>query len=158
MKVEEFMVKNVITLEKDVSVLTATKMMNANMIGCLVALFCGRIVGILTERDLLKRVIEPCRNPKETKVSEIMTKNVIVGDPEMQLADATRLMFENRVKKLPVVEDDQLVGLITVTDIARAIQTDRRTIELVEALRNMHAVGESMQARASWPKDVLPEH
>ena len=137
------MVKNVITLEKDVSVQDATRMMNENGIGCLVAVDNGEIVGILTERDLLRRVLEVCRNPKETKVSEIMTKNVIVGDPDMQLVEATRLMFENKVKKLPIVEDRRLVGLITLTDIARATNVDEKTMHLVEALSNMHMVGQS---------------
>lgn len=107
------MVKNVITLEKDVSVRDAVRVMNENGIGCLVAVDNGEIIGILTERDLLRRVLETCKNPKETKVSEIMTRNVIVGNPDMQLVEATRLMFENKVKKLPIVEGDRLVGLIT---------------------------------------------
>jgi CBS domain-containing protein len=149
MKARELMVKNVITLEKDVSVQDAARMMNENGIGCLVAVDNGEIVGILTERDLLRRVLEVCRNPKETKVSEIMTKNVIVGDPDMQLVEATRLMFENKVKKLPIVEDRRLVGLITLTDIARATNVDEKTMHLVEALSNMHMVGQSR-----WQTDV----
>jgi CBS domain-containing protein len=143
------MVKEIVTLDKDVSVHDAARMMNEHRIGCLVALDNGEIVGILTERDLLERVLEACRNPKETKVSEIMTRNVIVGDPDMQLAEATRLMFENKVKKLPIVEDNRLVGLITLTDIARATHIDERTMKLVDALSNMHMLGESR-----WPINV----
>jgi CBS domain-containing protein len=143
MRARELMVKNVITLEKDVSVRDAARMMNENGIGCLVAVDNGEIIGILTERDLLRRVLETCKNPKETKVSEIMTRNVIVGDPDMQLVEATRLMFENKVKKLPIVEGDRLVGLITLTDIARATHVDEKTMNLVEALSNMHMVGQS---------------
>ena len=143
------MVKDIVTLDKDVSVHDAARMMNEHRIGCLVALDNGEIVGILTERDLLERVLEACRNPKETKVSEIMTRNVIVGDPDMQLAEATRLMFENKVKKLPIVEDNRLVGLITLTDIARATHVDEKTMKLVDALSNMHILGESR-----WPVNV----
>jgi CBS domain-containing protein len=143
MRARELMVKNVITLEKDVSVRDAVRVMNENGIGCLVAVDNGEIIGILTERDLLRRVLETCKNPKETKVSEIMTRNVIVGNPDMQLVEATRLMFENKVKKLPIVEGDRLVGLITLTDIARATHVDEKTMNLVEALSNMHMVGQS---------------
>jgi len=143
MRARELMVKSVITLERDVSVQDAARMMNENGIGCLVAVDNGEIIGILTERDLLKRVLETCRNPKETKVSEIMTRNVIVGDPDKKLVEATRLMFENKVKKLPIVEGDRLVGLITLTDIARATHVDKKTMNLVEALSNMHMVGQS---------------
>jgi CBS domain-containing protein len=143
MKAGELMIKEVITLEKDVSVHDAARMMTEKGIGCLVAVDNGEIVGILTERDLLKRVLETCRNPKETKVSEVMTKDVIVGYPDMELVEATRLMFERKVKKLPIVADRQLVGLITITDIARATHVDQKTMHLIEALSNMHMIGQS---------------
>ena len=87
------MVKDVITLQTGASAYDAVKLMNKNGIGCLVALDNGKIVGILTESDLLERVLEKCKNPKETRVSEIMTRQVIVGKPDMQLIEATRLMF-----------------------------------------------------------------
>jgi len=92
------MVKNVITLQTGASAYDAVKLMNKNGIGCLVAVDNGKVLGILTERDLLERVLEKCRNPKETDVSEIMTRQVIVGKPDMQLVEATKLMFENKVK------------------------------------------------------------
>jgi len=140
MRIHKLMVKDVITLQTDASAYDAVKLMNKNRIGCLVALDNGKIVGILTERDLLERVLEKCKNPKETRVSEIMTRQVIVGKPDMQLVEATRLMFENKVKKLPIVEGNRLAGLVTLTDIARATSVDRKTLELIEALSNMHMI------------------
>ncbi len=140
MKIKKLMVKDVITLETDASAYDAVKIMNKNRIGCLVAVYNGEIVGVLTERDLLERVLEKCKDPKETKVSEIMTKKVIVGHPDMELVEATRLMFENKVKKLPVVEGNQLVGLVTLTDIARITSVDKETIGLIEKLSNMHRI------------------
>ena len=110
----------------------AVKIMNRNKIGCLVAVHKNAVSGILTERDLLERVLEKCKNPKETMVSEIMTSHIIVGEPDMQLDEATKLMFENKVKKLPIMDGDRLVGLITITDIARATIVDKETIELFE--------------------------
>lgn len=140
MKIEKIMVKNVVTLQRDVSAYDAVKTMNKNRIGCLVVLYNDQVVGVLTERDLLERVLEKCKNPKETKVSEIMTRGVIVGRPDMELVEATRLMFEKKVKKLPIVEGDRLVGLVTLTDIARATSVDEKTIELIEKLSHMHLV------------------
>jgi len=131
MKIEKLMVKNVITLQRDVSAYDAVKLMNKNRIGCLVV-YNGQVVGILTERDMLERVLEECKDPKETKVSEIMTKQVIVGRPDMELVEATELMFEKKVKKLPIVENNRLVGLITLTDIARVAKLDKKTMELIE--------------------------
>jgi CBS domain-containing protein len=140
MKVKELMVKNVITLRTDTSALEATKLLNRNKIGCLVVVRDDDIEGILTERDLLQRVLEKSRNPKETKVSEIMTKDVIVGQPDMDISEATKIMMKNKVKKLPIVEKSHLVGIVTVTDIARATDIDKRTMELVDALSNMHVL------------------
>jgi CBS domain-containing protein len=132
MKVEEAMSKNVVTLQQDVSAYDAVKLMNENRIGCLVVLQYGQVVGIITERDMLERVLEKCKNPKETNITEIMTKRVIVGKPDMQLAEAAKLMFEKKVKKLPIVEGNRLVGLVTLTDLARMASLDKKTMELIE--------------------------
>jgi CBS domain-containing protein len=132
MKVERIMVRNVITLQRDFSAYIAVKIMNENRIGCLVVVNNGQVVGILTERDVLERLVEKCKNPKETRVSEIMTEKVMVGKPDMELVEATRLLFEKKVKKLPIVDGDRLVGLITLTDIARAASRDKELKELIE--------------------------
>jgi CBS domain-containing protein len=119
LKIEDIMVETVITVEADATVMKAVKVMNENEIGCLVITRKGRAVGILTERDLLKRVIGKSLNPAKTKVRDIMTKPLIAGYPDMDLEDATRLMFEKKIKKLPVVDNGRLKGLITLTDVAR---------------------------------------
>lgn len=119
LKVEDIMVEDVITVDSDMPVMKAVKLMNKNEIGCLVVTRRGKAVGIITERDLLRRVIAKMRDPTKTKVRQIMTKPLIVGDPNMELEDATKLMFERKIKKLPVLEGKNLVGLVSLTDIAR---------------------------------------
>jgi len=138
MIIENLMIRSVVTLPSCASVYEAVKLMNKNKIGCLVVVYNGEIVGILTERDLLERVLEKCRDPKEIAVSQIMTEHVIVGKPNMELSEATRIMFENGVKKLPIVKGNNLVGIVTLTDIARATSTDKETVELIRKLSNMH--------------------
>lgn len=134
------MIRSVITMSPDASAYEAVKISNKNKIGCLVVVDNNQIVGILTERDLLERILEKCRNPKETKISEIMTRHVVMGKPDMELSEATRLMFENKVKKLPIIDGNRLVGIVTLTDIARATSMDKETIGLVEKLSNMHVL------------------
>jgi len=134
----KLMVRDVVTLQKDASVHEAVRLLNKNKIGSLVVTHNGEIAGIVTERDLLERVLEKCRNPKETRVSEVMTRNVITGTPDMDALEATRLMFKIKVKKLPITEGNRLVGIVTLTDIARATSVDKKTIELIEQLSNMH--------------------
>ena len=120
LKVEDVMVEGVVTIDADATVMKAVKLMNENEIGCLIVMRRGRAVGIITERDLLKRVIAKSKNPKKTQVREIMTKPLIAGQPDMDLEEATKLMFKMKIKKLPVVEGQgKLLGLITLTDVAR---------------------------------------
>jgi CBS domain-containing protein len=120
LKVEDVMVEGVITVDSDASVMKAVSLMNENEIGCLVVTRRGKAVGIITERDLLTRVIVKSKNPKKTKVREVMTKPLISGQPDMDLEEATKLMFKMKIKKLPVVESEgRLAGLITLTDVAR---------------------------------------
>jgi len=120
LNVEDVMVEGVVTIDADATVMKAVQLMNENEIGCLIVMRRGRAVGIITERDLLKRVIAKSKNPKRTRVAEIMTKPLIAGQPNMDLEEATRLMFKMKIKKLPVVEPHgKLLGLITLTDVAR---------------------------------------
>ncbi|MFB0514145.1 MAG: cyclic nucleotide-binding/CBS domain-containing protein [Candidatus Bathyarchaeia archaeon] len=117
--VQNIMVSNVITTEKHALVIDAVKIMNQHGIGCLVAMENGSPVGIVTERDLLKRVLGESKNPKKIRVQEIMSSPLIVAKPDMDIEKVTRLMFDRKIKKLPIVEDGKLVGLVTFTDLLR---------------------------------------
>lgn len=136
MLVEDFMTRDVITVDVDTSVKEAVRLMNEYEIGCLIVVKSTECVGIITERDLLKRVIAESRNPETTKVSEIMSKPLIVGSTHMELEDAARLMFKRKIKKLPIVEDGRLKGLITLTDIARSAQIEPQMIRIIRELSN----------------------
>ena len=140
MQIRKIMVKKVKTVPMDTKVQKAVKIMNKNRINCLVVTYDKRIAGILTERDLLERVLEKGKDPKETEVSEIMTRQVLVGKPTMELVEASKFMFEKKVKKLPIMEKNRLVGIVTLTDIARATCVDEETMKLIEKLSNMHMI------------------
>jgi len=120
LKVEEVMVVDVITVEAEATVREAVDLMNTHEIGCLIVLGEEETpVGIITERDLLKRVLAKRKDPVRIKVSEIMSKPLVTGTPHMDLEAAARLMFKKKIKKLPVVENGRLVGLVTLTDLVR---------------------------------------
>jgi CBS domain-containing protein len=119
LKVEDVMVEDVITVDSDATVMEAVGLMNKHEIGCLIVTRKGKAIGIVTERDLLRRVLAKSRDPKKIKVRQIMTKPLIVGDPDMDVEDAARFMFRRKIKKLPVVEGGNLLGLVTLTDLAR---------------------------------------
>ncbi|UCG45496.1 MAG: CBS domain-containing protein, partial [Candidatus Bathyarchaeota archaeon] len=113
------MVTNVVTADVSLSIRQAVERMNKHEIGCLVVLEKGQYAGILTERDVLKRVVARGQNPEKTLVGDVMSKPLTVVDPDLGLDDAVKLMFEKRIKKLTVAKEEKLIGLITMTDIAR---------------------------------------
>ena len=123
MRVKDVMVTNVVTLHADQTVKHAARVMGEYGIGCLVILEDGGAVGMVTERDMLNRVIAVAADPEKTLVGQIMSKPVVTVEPDTMLEDAVELMFKHRIKKLPVVErsgvERKLVGLVTLTDIAR---------------------------------------
>jgi CBS domain-containing protein len=120
LQVEDVMVEEVVTTEEDTTVMQAVKIMNKLEIGCLIVVKKGKPAGILTERDLLRRVLAKSKDPKKTIVSEVMTKPLVFSKPHMEVEEAVKLMFKMKIKKLPVVgKNGQLAGLITLTDLVR---------------------------------------
>ena len=120
LKVEDLMVKNLITIEFDSSVKQAAESMNKYEIGCLIVCKKGDAVGIVTERDLLKRVVAKAKDVKTTRVEEIMSSPLTTVKPATEVEEAVKLMFQTKIKKLPVIDDKKHpIGLVTSTDIAR---------------------------------------
>lgn len=118
-KVADVMVKEVIAVDSVVTVREAVDLMNNYEIGCLVVLTGSRVDGIVTERDILKRVIGKSRDVNKTKIKEVMSRPVWVVSPNTELETALHTMLTRKIKKLPVVKEDRLIGLLTLTDIAR---------------------------------------
>ncbi len=130
MNVEDIMVKNVITVDKDEAVSNAVDIMNEHNIGCLIVVSDGIAIGILTERDLLKRVLAKSKDPRETKVREVMTRPLIYVGPDTDIDKAKEIMSKFGIKKLPVIDSEgRLVGLLTVTDIANSLERMLRKLD-----------------------------
>jgi signal-transduction protein with cAMP-binding, CBS, and nucleotidyltransferase domain len=120
-RVSELMTKDVIDcIEASDTVREAAERMKKLNRGCLIVIREGHPVGIITERDLVQRVIADYK-PASIKVSEVMSSPLITLGPEALVSDAANVMSENRIRRLPIVEGDQIVGMITVTDFARLL-------------------------------------
>jgi len=113
------MVQKVITVDEGVSLKEAVDLMNEHEIGCLVVCKNHCPVGILTERDLLKRVLANVPQLPQMSVQQVMSTPVCTGKPDMEIGEAVSLMVKQRIKKLPVADDQKLLGLVTLTDILR---------------------------------------
>jgi CBS domain-containing protein len=125
LKVKDIMVGEVITIEANVAVRKAVRLMNDREIGCLVVVQDGKPAGIVTERDMLKRVLVAGRDPRAVEVDEVMSKPLLFMEPEKEIEEAVKLMFKHKIKKLPVVENERLVGLVTLTDLIRSSEVNK---------------------------------
>lgn len=129
--VRDIMTKTVKTVRINASVREAVRRMNKFNIGAIIVLERKRPVGILSERDILRRIVEQCIDPSTVKVKEIMSSPVITINPDNSIEDAARLMTKKGIRKLPVVEDDRLVGIVTSVDLMGA---GPKLVDLLEDL------------------------
>lgn len=104
-------------IEPTASALEAAQRMNEVKIGSLVVLREGRLAGIVTERDLLTRVVAMQRDPATTRVEEVMTRDVLTCTPDTPMGEARQLMREHRVRHLPVYDGDRIVGMVSIGDL-----------------------------------------
>ena len=117
MRIKEIL-KNVRTIFPEDTVKEAASLMSKSHIGCLVAVDKKKkVVGIVTERDIIEKVNAKDKLASRVRVEDIMTPKVITIDANSLLDDAVYLMIKNKIKKLPVTENNQLVGIVTSTDI-----------------------------------------
>lgn len=115
--VREVMTRPVITADVDIDVLTAAKRMALANVGCLIVVSGDKPIGILTERDLVKKVVAKATDPQTVKVEDVMSSPLVTISPEASLRDAASLMLKSRIKRLPVTSNGRLVGIITDTDL-----------------------------------------
>lgn len=103
------------------SVFDALSLMADKGIGSLVVVEDGRPVGLFSERDYARNIILKGRTSKETKVADAMSSPVVVAHPEQSVEECMAVMTEKRVRHLPVMHNDQLVGIISIGDLVKAI-------------------------------------
>ena len=120
MKVKNLMNTNVASIDSEASVKDAASRMAQQEIGSLVVTEQGKPSGIVTERDLLSRVLALARNAEATQVKMVMSKPLICGSADMDVVDAARFMVNRGIKKLPVTQNGRLVGIVTLTDVCAA--------------------------------------
>jgi CBS domain-containing protein len=115
--VRDVMSKNVKVVRPDTSVQEVVATMNKFNIGSIIVVQGERPVGIITERDILKKQVEPCLAPETLTARHIMSSPIITINENVSIEEAARLMAKKRAKRLPVMNNDKLVGIITYTDI-----------------------------------------
>ncbi len=131
--VKDIMTKDVVTIEVARSVFDAAELMSAKGVGCLVVTDNAVPVGIVTERDFVRRIVAQ-RASLDAKVSEIMTKNLVTVDPDASIKDAARLMSSHKIRRLPVLKQNKLVGILVATDLVRNVGKKTTAEEILDAI------------------------
>ncbi|MGZ4348626.1 MAG: CBS domain-containing protein [Gaiellaceae bacterium] len=115
------------------SVVEAARLMREEHIGSLPITDDEQLVGMITDRDITTRVVAEAADPKMTSVGDVYSQDLISVEPDKDLAEALQLMARHQVRRLPVVENGRLVGIVAQADIART-ENEKKTGELVEAI------------------------
>lgn len=110
---------HLLTIASDASVLDMVKQMVDANVGSLLVTVNGRIEGIVTERDYLRRVTLEGRTDRETPVSEIMTSPLIVVTPDTPVEECMAIMTDRRIRHMPVVDDGEVVGMLSIGDLVK---------------------------------------
>ncbi len=117
MLVKDLMVKEVVTVDKDEPVQRVAELMTLRKIGSIVVVENRKPIGIVTERDMATRILALGRDPRKMTIQEAMSKPIISVSKDMNISDAVKLMKESSIKRLVVIDDDNLVGIISSRDV-----------------------------------------
>jgi len=134
--VRDAMSKNVKVVRPDSSVREVVAIMNKFDIGSIIVVQGDRPVGIITERDILRRIVEPCLAPETLTARQVMSSPVLTIKETASIDEAAKLMAKKGVKKLPVMDNQKLVGIVTFTDIVTKVPTMLSILE--ELVRPYH--------------------
>lgn len=133
MKVADILQKKgsqVFSVTRDTTVLDAIKLLSEKNIGALPVIEDGKLLGIFSERDYARKIILKGKTSIDTPVKEIMTENPFTVEPSQTLEDCMTVMSDRHIRHLPVMKDNAVVGMISVSDVVKAIiQAQRETID-----------------------------
>lgn len=120
MLVKDVMNTDVKTVEAGATIQEAAQLMGRHRVGCLIVTKETRLMGIITEDDILRKIVAEDKDVHKAVVSDYMTKDVIMVSPSDDIETAIQIMLDKKIKKLPVVSGNKLIGIVTTTDICTA--------------------------------------
>jgi CBS domain-containing protein len=133
--IRDLMTTNPTTVDPSAKVVDAARAMRQQDVGPVPVVENDRLAGIVTDRDIVLRVVAEGADPQSTTVGEIMSSDLVTVDPDQPLEEALRLMAQHQVRRLPVCEEDgRLVGIVAQADVATELGDDRRTGQVVEEI------------------------
>jgi CBS domain-containing protein len=131
--VKSLMTKRVLTIESKETVLEGAKLMSQKEVGDLIVVDNEMPVGIVTERDFVRRIMARGKT-LDTKISDVMSSPLVTISPDASVRGAARKMVKHRIRRLPVLKEHKLVGIIVVSDFARHLGRKTLTEGILEAI------------------------
>jgi CBS domain-containing protein len=132
-QIKDVMTSNPTTCEPQASVVDAAKVMAQEDVGSIPTVEGDRLVGVVTDRDIVIRVVAEGRDPQSVTVGDVASRDLVTVSPDEELDRALQLMAENQVRRLPVVDGEKLVGIVAQRDVALQ-GADRETGQVVEQI------------------------
>lgn len=122
------------SIAPDAPVYDALKLMADKNVGALIVLDGEKLVGVISERDYARKVILKGKSARDTPVREIMTREVICVSPKRTVEECMALMTDKRIRHLPVLEEDRLIGVVSIGDVVKSVISEQEFI--IEQLEN----------------------
>jgi len=124
-QISDIFVREVLTIDRQATVFECIKKMVERNVGAIVVTDGPSICGIFTERDYLRRIALEDRTSKTTRVEEVMTSRVVCATPSQSVEECMTIMTQQRIRHLPVMEGQQLVGILSIGDLVKRLSSDR---------------------------------
>ncbi|AWK51935.1 CBS domain-containing protein [Clostridium beijerinckii] len=140
MIVKDIMSKDIVSLNSEDSIERAAQLMNQFDIGSIPVCNQEKLVGIVTDRDITLKSVAAGVNTNQQKIRDIMTSNPVTGSPDMDIHDAAKIMSEQQIRRLPIIQNNNLVGIVSLGDISLEPNLQDNA---EEALKNISEPGKS---------------
>ena len=134
MKVKDIMTKNVAYINPEASVIEAAQLMQKHNIGSVPVMDSSGIVGIVTDRDIVVRNIAHGKSPHDTSVKDVMTSQVATVTPDTNVDEMTELMSRHQIRRIPVIQNNTLVGIVALGDMATCPGADMEASEALSEI------------------------
>ena len=134
MNVGDMMSTDLVTCSPNESLAQVARKLQQEDIGSCPVVDGDKLVGIVTDRDIAVRAVAKGLDSNDTKVSDIMSTDLVFGNQTMTLEDAARMMADNQVRRLPIVEEERLVGIVALADLAIDLEEDELLAETIERI------------------------
>lgn len=118
MKVKDIMTKDIAYINPESTVVEAAQLMQKHNVGSIPVCDQSGVIGIVTDRDIIVRNIAHGKDPQSTPVRDVMTGNITTASPEMEMDDITKMMADNKIRRIPVVDKNMIIGMVSLGDVA----------------------------------------